>query len=102
LIIKKNCRYSDIAGRLSGEELLILLPETDVRMAAVVAEKWRVEIRALEIEISEDESLNFNCSIGVSSLENEDRFDVVLDKAEANLQEAKALGGNTVVCRGQN
>jgi len=100
--IKKNCRYSDIAGRLSGEELLILLPETDVRMAAVVAEKWRVEIRALEIEISEDESLNFNCSIGVSSLENEDRFDVVLDKAEANLQEAKALGGNTVVCRGQN
>jgi len=38
----------------------------------------------------------------VSSLENEDRFDVVLEKAESSLQEAKALGGNTVVCRGQH
>ena len=97
----ENCRHSDIVGRLSGEEFLLLLPETEVSMACMVAEKWRTAVEQLEINV-DGNSIRFNCCVGVGSLENEDRFDVVLKKAEASLQEAKALGGNTVVCRGQH
>ena len=99
--LEEHCRHSDVIGRLSGQEILVLLPETEISMAGMVAEKWREEIKELEVQI-DAKNVQFNCSVGVSSLENEDRFDVVLEKAESSLQEAKALGGNTVVCRGQH
>jgi len=97
--LTKNCRQSDVIGRLSGEELLVLLPETKVIIACTVAEKWREGIERLQINI-DGKNIKFNCSIGVSALENEDKFSVILNKVEDNLEEAKALGGNTVVCRG--
>ncbi|MCP4123090.1 MAG: diguanylate cyclase [Bacteroidetes bacterium] len=97
--LKKNCRQSDVIGRLSGEEILVLLPETSVIVACTVAEKWREGIERLQINL-DSEDIKFSCSIGVSALENEDKFSAILKKAEDNLEEAKALGGNTVVCRG--
>ena len=97
--LEENCRQSDVIGRLSGTEILVLLPETKAIMACSVAEKWREDIARLQINL-DNEDIKFNCSIGVSALENEDKFSVMLKKAEDNLEEAKVLGGNTVVCRG--
>jgi len=95
----EHCRTSDIVGRLSSEEMLLLLPETEVSMAAMVAEKWRDGIAQLRVNVG-DKDIKFRCSIGVSSLENEDNFEIVLNKAGNSLGDAKDLGGDTVVCRG--
>lgn len=96
----KSCRQSDVLGRLSSKELLIILPETDVNMAYIVAEKWRASIEEMSIEI-DDIEVKFSCSVGVSGLANEDRFEVLLKKLETNLQQAKVSGGNQVVSNEQ-
>jgi len=95
--LKENCRQSDIIGRFSSKEVLLLLPETGVKPTAVVAEKWRVAVEKLQVNV-DNNVISFHCSLGVSALENEEKFSTVLNKAEANLQEAKASGGNIVVC----
>jgi len=92
-----NCRHSDVVGRFSSKEVLILLPETDVSMAFMVAEKWRITIKSLDVK-ADGALINFNCSIGVSGLSNEDQFEALLKKVESNLLQSKALGGDKVTC----
>ena len=94
--LKEACRHSDIIGRLSGEEFLLLLPETEEKMALMVADKWRKGVEQIQIRDG-DGNITFSCSIGVGSLKDEERFDDLLKKVEANLQQAKSSGGNTVV-----
>ena len=40
-IVRKNCRQSDLAGRYGGEELIILLPETEAAGAMIIADRIR-------------------------------------------------------------
>ena len=94
--LKEACRHSDIIGRLSGEEILLLLPETEEKMALMVAEKWRVAVEQLQVRDG-DGNIHFSCSIGVIGLTKEERFEDVLKKIEANLEESKNSGGNKVV-----
>ncbi len=93
----ENCRHSDVVGRFSSEEILILLPETDVSMAFMVAEKWRMSVKSLEVK-TDGAHIKFNCSFGVSGLANEDRFEPLLKKVESNLLQAKTAGGDRVIC----
>ncbi len=93
--LKKNCRQSDIIGRLGSNEILLLLPETEVKPATDVAEKWRAGVEVLQVHVDK-KLIQINCSFGVSSMEDEDKFEVVLNKVKSNLQEAKASGGNRV------
>lgn len=95
-----SCRQSDVIGRLSSKEFLLILPETEVSMAYMVAEKWRTTIEELNVTV-DGVNIDFSCSIGVSGLGNEDRFEVLLKKVEANLQQAKISGGNQVVSNDQ-
>lgn len=94
--LQESCRHSDVLGRFSGEEMLLLLPETNISMATMVAEKWCAAVEQLVVEVDAEE-IRFTCSIGASSLTHEDRFDVLLQKVEANLQQAKSSNGNKVV-----
>lgn len=95
--LSEGCRYSDVLGRISGVKILLLLPETGVSVAAMVAEKWCVAIRKLTDNVDDERVIPFTCSIGVTSFTNEDRFDILLRKVETNLQQAKSSGGNKVV-----
>ncbi|MBN2534926.1 MAG: diguanylate cyclase [Spirochaetales bacterium] len=66
-IIKSSIRREDIPGRYGGEEFLIILPDTDIDKAKVVAEKVK---NAIEEEIIEykNEKLTITASFGISSL----------------------------------
>ena len=88
--------FVSLSGALYLVCLLLLLPETEVSMAVMVAEKWLTTVRQATVNI-DGVDIHFTCSIGVSSLTNEDRFDVLLQKVEANIQQAKATGGNKIV-----
>jgi diguanylate cyclase (GGDEF)-like protein len=99
--LQETCRRSDVVGRLSGKELLLLLPETELKMAMAVAEKWRDAISELKVNLDRDNSIAFNCSIGVTSASKEEQFEVLLKNVESNLQAAKAAGGNQVACEEQ-
>jgi diguanylate cyclase (GGDEF)-like protein len=87
-------REPDLAGRIGGEEFLILLPETEREGAAVVAERLRATTEAMQVHLP-DGPLSFTCSLGVSAVAGEDREPgEALARADAALYTAKEGGRN--------
>ena len=92
-------RELDAIGRLGGEEFGILLPNTGIDQAALVAERIRGAVAHIAIE-TDFGTVRFTTSIGVTQSTNEDTsIDTLLARADAALYEAKAAGRNRVVSR---
>jgi len=86
----------DVAARVGGEEIGIVMPETDLTQAATFAESLRVAIEALEIA-SEQHRFSVTVSIGCAELlRSERRPKELYDRADAKLYEAKHSGRNRV------
>jgi diguanylate cyclase (GGDEF)-like protein len=86
--------------RHGGEEFLIVLPETDLAVAAAFAEDLRVRFAGQRME-TVGADLIATASFGVASLNeieasNEDAGMALLDKADARLYAAKLAGRNRV------
>jgi len=62
-------RGYDHAGRLGGDEFLIVLPETNSDTAAKVARRIRENILAESLKLDGGQSFQVNVSIGVASLD---------------------------------
>ncbi len=85
-------RRADVMGRLGGEEFVVLLPETPIEVARVVAERIRVKIGELT------DPARFTVSIGVTTnLTATDTVDALMARADAAMYQAKALGRDQVV-----
>lgn len=96
-ICKQTLREVDIIGRVGGEEFAILLPETDQQLAAEVAERLRAAIADTKIPMKDGLPVQFSVSIGVASLvSKDDNMDVLLNRADQALYEAKETGRNKV------
>lgn len=101
--LKSSARVSDIVARYGGEELIIVLPETDEIKAGIVAEKLRTNVGNLEFISKGDKKFNVTVSIGVSSLkmiDDQKSKDVKKDLiklADTALYTAKDSGRNKVV-----
>jgi diguanylate cyclase (GGDEF)-like protein len=66
-IIRSLIRAYDRAGRYGGEEFVIVLPDTPIDKAAIVAEKIRNVIEQHKMKY-EDTEISVTASFGVSSL----------------------------------
>ena len=100
--LQGELRDCDIAGRLGGEEFLVLLPETSLEGAAVLAERLRISIEDLRIPVAENASLSLTASFGVSAIHPEDTsHEDVLKRADKALYLAKQSGRNQV-CAGSS
>jgi diguanylate cyclase (GGDEF)-like protein len=85
-------RSADVVGRLGGEEFVVLLPETSMDVAKVVAERIRTKVG----EMSEPAA--FTVSIGVTTnLPIGDTVEALLARADAAMYLAKKMGRNQVV-----
>ena len=60
-------RSQDIAGRYGGEEFGIILPDTNIEHALIVAEKIRITLENLKMNY-EDNTIKVTISSGISSL----------------------------------
>lgn len=99
--IRQALRDTDIAGRLGGEEFSIILPETELGNAILVAERLRQQVAASAIEIGNGNTLNCTLSIGVADLGDEaEDVEKLLHRADLALYEAKNNGRNKVVSAG--
>jgi diguanylate cyclase len=95
-VIRRTVRKTDIAARYGGEEIVVLLPNTDMRAAAAVAEKIRKDIEGTTL-MFEQEAVHVTVSIGIAcSLEPTTDFKHVLEAADKALYRAKAGGRNRV------
>lgn len=92
-ILKDNVRFSDVVGRVGGEEFLVLLPKTDLKEAYVVAERIKKHV---EKEMPPFNGESVTVSIGISSLKGSYDKKKLLKLADKALYEAKETR-NTVV-----
>ncbi len=90
--IAERLRDSDIFARWGGEEFIVTLPSTSLENAMHLAETVRENIeQSIFPEVNK-----ITCSIGVSSLNEEDSVDTLIKRADMALYEAKASGRNCV------
>jgi diguanylate cyclase (GGDEF)-like protein/PAS domain S-box-containing protein len=92
-------RQEDILARIGGEEFSILLPETTLQSAKVVAERIRLNQSNLSITGEWKGEITLTVSIGVTCIKFEDdTFDDFFRRGDKALYQAKALGRNQVYC----
>lgn len=96
-IAVETLREIDLIGRIGGEEFAVLLPQTGLEEAMVVAERLRKAIEEGEIVLNEGLSPRFSASFGVTSAgERSTNIDMLLNRADKALYEAKESGRNRV------
>ena len=96
--LKANVRGIDLACRYGGEEFVVIMPDTDVSFAYMVAERLRQNVAAAPFAIAGQDSLPLTVSIGVTSIERpDDTAETLLKRADAALYRAKRDGRNRVV-----
>ncbi|MFZ5883747.1 MAG: GGDEF domain-containing protein [Chloroflexota bacterium] len=89
-------RAQDTFGRLGGEEFGLLMPETTLDKARVVAERIRLVWEASPVKL-DGELIRSTISIGLAQAEPTDRsLEDLLRRADQMLYKAKANGRNRV------
>lgn len=95
-LIQNRLRSSDVLARLGGEEFVVLLPETELEAARLLAERLREAIAAQPFA-HDDTMIPLTASWGVATARAEDKdIDAVLDRADRALYAAKDGGRNRV------
>lgn len=95
-IIKENIRQIDFMGRYGGEELSIILVETEKDKARIVCERIRQAVEARRIKVY-DEELKVTISIGIAAFPDDgDETLALIEKADHALYKAKQTGRNRV------
>ncbi|MET0868935.1 MAG: PleD family two-component system response regulator [Pseudorhodoplanes sp.] len=97
--VRKSIRGIDLACRMGGEEFVVVMPETDMAVAATVAERLRRKIASEPFPIEQGKKkIDVTISIGIASLESShDSAARLLKRADQALYRAKRDGRNRVV-----
>lgn len=98
---RETVRDYDLVGLYSGEELVVLLPDTAQEGAQSVAKRLRERLAMQKIIAGDSRSFVVTVSIGIASVRCEtDTLDDLLVAADAALVTAKAQGRDRVVVQG--
>jgi diguanylate cyclase (GGDEF)-like protein len=88
--LRARLRDADVAGRLGGDELLVLLPETDAGGASALADSIRTAVSERPVG-TPDGRIDVTVSIGAAAWEGEPA-ELLLERADQGLYAAKAGG----------
>jgi diguanylate cyclase (GGDEF)-like protein/PAS domain S-box-containing protein len=98
VICMQSIRQYDTAARIGGEEFLILLPQTGLDAAMVVAERVRSAVQRNAIALADGRQLQFTVSVGVATLNRDiGSADQLFKRSDLSLYEAKEGGRNRCV-----
>ncbi len=97
--VRKSIRGIDLACRYGGEEFVVVMPETDMAVAATVAERLRRRIATEAFPVEQGKrAIEVTISIGIAAIENaEDTAAGLIKRADQALYRAKRDGRNRVV-----
>lgn len=94
---QENLRRNDVVARYGGDEFVILLPDTPLERAIDVAERIRLAIEAVPVEVN-GKQVSCTISAGVSCIPGETNLEPLIQHADQALYIAKRDGGNSVQC----
>jgi diguanylate cyclase (GGDEF)-like protein len=96
--LKAALRSADVACRYGGEEFCVLLPQTSVSEAGVIAERMRQRVAETDYPFGKSQPMGtVSISIGISTLaKNIDTAERVIAAADRALYHAKAEGKNRI------
>ncbi|MDX8398083.1 MAG: diguanylate cyclase [Mariprofundaceae bacterium] len=95
--MRDHLREIDFVARYGGEEFICILPNTDVASANIAANKLREVIQLATYSCMDGKSVS--ASMGVATLnDNDESLNIVIERADKALYEAKKSGRNRVVC----
>jgi two-component system cell cycle response regulator len=93
---KRSVREVDLVGRYGGEEVIIIMPETELQAALPVAERLRTALCEKPVTVSGQE-LHVTVSIGLAQKdENTLQLETLIARADQAMYIAKHKGRNQV------
>ncbi len=113
-LIKKSIRLTDVAARFSGQEFVLILPETreegaynvaqrikeNVVRVVEVAEHIRREVEKQKLTLAAGGNVEITVSVGISNFNGMDGYitsEAIIGMTKKALLKAKQAGGNRVV-----
>lgn len=95
-VLTASVREQDVLARWGGEEFILLLPETDLKQAVILAERLRQAIAGVRFEHDGNE-FSVTASLGVAQRQTDHlSLDALISSADRCLYHAKESGRNRV------
>lgn len=96
-LVGHNLRVTDAFGRLGGEEFALMLPETDLDGALILAERIRERVEENDMVLADGSVLKMKISGGLALWNDDLEYDEVMKLADECLYKAKQTGRNKIV-----
>jgi diguanylate cyclase (GGDEF)-like protein len=95
-VLGSAVRQVDLAARYGGEEFAVIVPETDLKGAAKLAERLRTNLMKAQVDLPDGTHLEVTASFGVAVKGDLKRAEDLIGAADEALYEAKRAGKNRV------
>ena len=97
-ILRGTIRDADLAARFAGAEFAVVMPDTAVAGALILANRLRAAIAAIQVPVAGGGTLRLTASIGVAGFDpaHPDGVHALLDGARTGVHAAKQAGRNRV------
>ena len=98
-LVRKHIADHHHAARYGGEELVIVMPDTDEAAAVAISEAIRSELENVRLKRKTDDQAlgQITLSVGLTQKLGDDSVDSFISRADAALYRAKQLGRNRVM-----
>jgi diguanylate cyclase (GGDEF)-like protein len=96
-VLREKTRSIDLAARFGGDEMALILLETDFEGAVVLAERLRSGVREAEVPTRDGQTMRVTISVGVATLpDSAVDVEALVDAADTALLRAKRAGKNQI------
>ncbi len=96
-LVKDATRDIDVAARYGGDELALILVETESEGATILAERLRERVRDTEVPVRDGGTMGVTISVGVATIpDSADDLESLVDGADRALLRAKGAGKNQI------
>ena len=96
-LLSTHLRKTDIVGRWGGEEFVVVLSGADEDGAFIAAENLRKAVEDMMLYDEKGQRVSIRISVGIACLEVNDTQEILIDRADRAMYQAKAAGRNRVV-----